>query len=81
LASTTTYQNNKAIEKVGSLEVRPFLIVKHINVVAFQFKLLSSMRIHLMFHISLLEPYHTFIIPKSIHDPFPPIEVVGEHEY
>jgi len=39
------------------------------------------MKIDLMFHVSLLEPYHTFTILKNIHDPPPPIEVVSEHEY
>jgi hypothetical protein len=55
--------------------------VKQINVVAFQLKLLGSMKIHLVFHVFLLEPYHTSIIPRKIHDPPPPIEIDGEHEY
>jgi hypothetical protein len=29
----------------------------------------------------LLGPYRTFTIPRRIHDPFPPIEINGEHEY
>jgi hypothetical protein len=37
------------------------------------------MKIHLMFHVSLLEPYHAFTNPRRIHDP--PIEVDGEQEY
>ncbi len=37
--------------------------------------------IHLMFHVSLLEPYHASTIPGRIHDPVPPIEVDDEHEY
>ncbi len=39
------------------------------------------MTIHLMFHVSLLEPYHASTIPRRIHDPPSPIEVNGEHEY
>jgi hypothetical protein len=38
-------------EKLNHQKLSPFLIVKQINVVAFQLKFLSSMRIHLMFHI------------------------------
>ncbi len=34
-----------------------------------------------MFHVSLLEPYHMFTIPRRIHDPPPQIEVNDEHEY
>jgi len=55
--------------------------MKQINVMVFQLKLLGSMKIHHVFHISLLEPYHAFIIQGKIHDPPPPIEVDGEHEY
>ncbi len=39
------------------------------------------MRIHPMFHVSLLGPYHVSTIPRRIHDPPPPIEVDGEQEY
>ncbi len=55
--------------------------MKQINIVAFQLKLLSSIRIHHVFHVSLLEPYHTSIVPRRIHDPSPPIQVDGKHEY
>ncbi len=39
------------------------------------------MKIHHVFHVSLLEFYHASTIPRRIHDPLPPIEVDGEHEY
>ncbi len=39
------------------------------------------MKIRLMFHVSLLEPYHTSTNPRRIHDPLPPIEVNAEEEY
>jgi hypothetical protein len=52
--------------------------MKQINVMVFQIKPLSSMRIHLVFHVSLLEPYHVFIILKRIYDLLPPIQVDGE---
>jgi hypothetical protein len=81
LVSTTTYQNNKAIREVGSSKVSPFLIEKQINVVAFQLELLGFMRIHLVFHVPLLEPYHASTILGKIHDPPLHIEIDGEHEY
>jgi hypothetical protein len=55
--------------------------MKQINVVVFQFKLVGSMKIHPMFHVSLLEPYHASTIPRRIHNQPSPIEVDGEHEY
>jgi hypothetical protein len=48
---------------------------------AFQLKLSGFMKIHHVFHVSLLESYHTSTIPRRIHDPPPPIEVDSEHEY
>jgi hypothetical protein len=55
--------------------------VKQINAMTFQLKLSSFMKIHPMFHVSLLEPYHMSTIIGKIHDPPPPIDVNGEHEY
>ncbi len=55
--------------------------MKQIDVMVFQLKLLGSMRIDHVFHVSLLEPYHMSTIPGRIHDPPPPIEVDGEHKY
>jgi hypothetical protein len=55
--------------------------VKQIDLVVFQLKLLGSMKIHHVFHVSLLEPYHMCTIPRRIHDPPPSIEVDGEHKY
>jgi hypothetical protein len=39
------------------------------------------MTIHLVFHVSLLEPYHASTILRRIHDPPPPVKVGGEQEY
>jgi hypothetical protein len=59
----------------------PFTIVKQINIVAFQLKLQDSMKVHPVFHVSLLEPYHASTILKRTHKPPPPIIVDGEQEY
>jgi uncharacterized protein YifN (PemK superfamily) len=55
--------------------------MKQIDVVAFQLKLLSCMKIHHVFHVSLLELYHASTILGKIHNPFPPIEVDNEQKY
>jgi hypothetical protein len=55
--------------------------MKQINTVAFQFKLLNSMKIHPIFHVSLLEPYHASTIPGKTQKPTPSIILNGEQEY
>jgi hypothetical protein len=39
------------------------------------------MKIHLVFHVSLLEPYHASTILGRIHDPHLAIEINNEQEY
>jgi len=75
------YQNNKTIKKVTHQRLGPFFIVKQINVMVFQLKLLGPMKIHPMFHVSSLEPYHASTNPRRIHDPPSPIEVNSGQEH
>jgi hypothetical protein len=77
----TTYQDNKAIRKVKSSKAKSIPHLQTINVMVFQLKFIGSMKIRLMFHVSLLEPHHASTNPRKIHDPLPPIEVNGEQEY
>ncbi len=81
MASMTTYQDNNVIKKVKSSQVRCTPHLQTVNVVVFQLKFIVSMKICLMFHVSLLEPYHASTNPRRIHDPLPPIEVDGEQDY
>jgi hypothetical protein len=39
------------------------------------------MKIHLVFHVSLLEPYYESRIPGQVQAPLPPIQVNGEEEF
>jgi hypothetical protein len=48
---------------------------------AFQNKLPDSMKIYLVFHVSLLEPFHASTIPGRTHEPTPPIVINDEQEY
>jgi hypothetical protein len=46
----------------------------------FQLKFPDSMKIHPMFHVSLLEHYHS-TIPRKTNEPPPLIVVDGEQKY
>jgi hypothetical protein len=55
--------------------------MKQINIVAFLIKFPNFIKLHLIFHILLLEPYYESIIFKKVLEPSPPIEINGEQKY
>ena len=59
----------------------PFLVSKQINEIAYGLKLPSSMKIHLVFHVSLLEPYKKSTIPSRLQAPSPLIRIDDEEEF
>ena len=59
----------------------PFRIIGKINDVAFRLDLPPQLRIHLVFHSSLLEPYEDSTILGHIKQPPPPIELEDGPEY
>ncbi len=64
--------------KLDNHRLGPFTIVEQINDVAFRLQFLSSMAIHDVFHVPLLEPYHANIIPDRVQPPPPSIEFEGD---
>jgi hypothetical protein len=62
-------------EKLDYRRLGPFRIIGKINDVAFRLDLPSQLRIHPVFHSSLLEPYQENTIPGRIIQPPPPIEL------
>ena len=59
----------------------PFRIIGKINDVAFRLELPPQLRIHSVFHSSLLEPYQESTILGRITQPPPPIELEDGPEY
>jgi hypothetical protein len=61
----------------------PFKILKVIgeSKLAFKLELPQHMHIHLVFHSSLLEPYHGNTIPGRTQPPSPPIVVENHEEF
>ena len=58
-----------------------FQIISQVNPVAFHLALPTSMKIHLVFHVSLLERYYVSTIPERTLQPPPSIEINNELEY
>ena len=51
-------------DKLDYQRIEPFPIHKQINQVAYQLMLPASMKVHPVFHVSLLEPYKESNIPS-----------------
>jgi hypothetical protein len=67
--------------KLDYTRLGPFKIVNKIGTRAFKLELPNTMKIHPVFHVSLLEPFIVNTIPRRILPPPVPIEVDGIKEY
>ena len=56
-------RSSRPCEKLSEKYLGPFFIQEAINPVAYKLKLPSSTRLHPVFHVSLLQPYHGSTIP------------------
>ncbi|KAI0998311.1 hypothetical protein K3495_g9883 [Podosphaera aphanis] len=74
---STTRPSNKLDHK----RLGPFKISKKFSSQAYRLKLPATMKVHPVFHVSLLEPSATDPLPGQISPPPPPIIVDGEFEY
>ncbi len=68
-------------DKLDYRHLGPFRVSKQVNEVAYRLDLTSSMKIHPVFHVSLLEPYRESTIPGRLPTPPPPIEINKEEEF
>jgi hypothetical protein len=74
-------KTHRPSNKLDYRHLGPFCVSKQVNEVAYRLDLPSSMKIHPVFHVSLLEPYKESTIPGRLPAPPPPIEINGEKEF
>jgi hypothetical protein len=80
---STNIKTARPSKKLDWKRLGPFPIVKRIGIQAYQLRLPLSMKIHNVFHVSLLEPYTASDIPGRVPPPPPPIylDTQDEPEY
>ena len=74
--STSRPSNKLDFRKIG-----PFTIIKKINSVAYKLNLPPSMKIHPVFHVSLLEPYYPNQFPNRTQPAPPPITINDQEAF
>ncbi|KAE8206768.1 hypothetical protein CF327_g7494, partial [Tilletia walkeri] len=81
MLSAKNIRSKRPTAKLDNRFLGPFKITARISSHAYRLELPSSMRIHNVFHVSLLEPHKTNTFPGRVQDPPPPIEIDGDIQY
>ena len=67
--------------KLDHTRLGPFEIIGKVGTRAYKLQLPPTMKIHPVFHVSLLEPAHQDTIPGRTREPSPPVVVSNNEEY
>ncbi len=71
----------KGMRKLLPKQYRPFKVLECIGQVAYQLKLLTTMKIHDIFHVDLLTPYCKTLSYSTNYIRPPPVTEESEEEY
>ncbi|KAH7287687.1 hypothetical protein KP509_32G069400 [Ceratopteris richardii] len=74
-------QTSRPCAKLDHQRFGPFTILAKINPVTFKLQLPSTMRIHPVFHVSMLEPYQISPLRGERPSHSPPIEIDDHEEF
>jgi len=79
--SSLNISTQRPSKKLDWKRLGPFTILERIGTQAYRLQLPSSMKVHPVFHVSLLEPYVPSTIPNRTRPPPPPVIVDSQVEY
>jgi len=78
---TDNIQTNRTARKLAEKKISPFPIVSQPSVMSFTLRLLSTICIHPVFHVSQLEPEHPNTFANREQPPPPPLIIDSQPEY
>ena len=78
---TPHIRTERPSKKLDWKRLGPYTITERIGLQAYRLDLPSSMKIHSVFHVSLLEPYKPSTIPGRTQEPPPPVVINDENEW
>lgn len=81
MLSGKNYKTTRPSKKLDNVNLGPFAIVEKVSSHAYRLKLQEGMKIHDVFHVSLLRPVPADSFPSRRQPPPPPVEIEGEREY
>lgn len=79
--STVNLKTRRPSKKLDDKRIGPFKIIRKIGNSSYELLLPTSMKIHNVFHVSLLSEARASQIPGRRTDPPPPVEIDNEIEY
>jgi hypothetical protein len=79
--SAANIKTQRPSKKLDWKRIGPYSVTERIGTQAYRLQLPQSMKIHPVFHVSLLEPYKQSTIPNRIRPAPPPMIVDSETEY
>ena len=68
-------------KKLADRRLGPYEVIEKVSELDYRLRLPSTLKIHPVFHVSLLYPFSDDTIPGRTPSPPPPVEVEGEEEY
>ncbi|KAG0592495.1 hypothetical protein KC19_1G257000, partial [Ceratodon purpureus] len=74
-------KTSRPCDKLDYRRLGPFCIQEKINPVAYRLELPASMKVHPVFHVSLLESYKESTISGRLQPSLPSVEVENHEEY
>jgi hypothetical protein len=79
--SAAHLRTSRPSKKLDQKRIGPFRIVERIGLQAYRLELPTTMKIHDVFHVSLLEPAKQNVIPDRTQPPPLPVELESVTEY